>query len=63
MIYRDIYDKAAGIIGRENIEDYRPAVYAVSTPIDNAIMATNTETITIWLKNGDVIIYKSMEGK
>jgi hypothetical protein len=55
MIYRDIYEKAASIIGRESIEDYRPAVYEVPAPMDNAI--------TIWLKNGDVIIYKAMEGK
>jgi hypothetical protein len=55
MIYRDIYEKAASIIGRENVEDYRPAVYEVPAPMDSAI--------TIWLKNGDVIIYKAMEDK
>lgn len=33
MIYRDIYEKAASIIGRENIEDYRPAVYEVPAPM------------------------------
>lgn len=55
MIYKDIYEKVASIIGRENVEDYRPAVYEVPAPMDNSI--------TIWLKNGDVIIYKVKEGK
>lgn len=55
MTYRNIFERAVSLIGRENIDDYRPAVYEVPAPMNNAI--------TIWLKNGDVIIYKVMEGK
>lgn len=63
MTYHEIFERAVSVIGRENVSDYRPAVYegrlngmfnfpqACSVP--NAIM--------IWLKNGDRIVYRVVE--
>lgn len=48
MKYRDIYRKAAMVIGEENIDDYRPA----DTP----------NSIIIWLKNGDTMTYHVKDG-
>ncbi len=63
MTYGEIYEKAVKIIGRENVSDYRPAVYEGrlngmfdfprKTCIPNAIM--------IWLKNGDRMVYRAVE--
>lgn len=63
MTYGEIFERAASIIGRENVDDYRPAVYEGrmngmfdfphNTCVPNAIM--------IWLKNGDRIVYRAVE--
>ena len=54
MTYGDIYKKAKEIIREENIVDYRPAILDdVNVP----------NTIMIWLKNGDCIWYRAMEGR
>lgn len=58
MTYEDIYKKAKAIIGEENIVDYRPAV--IGDP-DQVIYAVVHTAITIWLKNGDVIIYRACD--
>ena len=65
MTYEEIYEKAISIIGRENVSDYRPAMYEgrlngmfdfpKPTSVPNAIM--------IWLKNGDRIVYRAVEPK
>ena len=65
MTYGEIFERAVSIIGRENVNDYRPAVYEgrlngmfdfpYNTDIPNAIM--------IWLKNGDRIVYRAVEPK
>ena len=65
MTYDEIYEKAVKVIGRENVSDYRPAVYEGrlngmfefprKTCIPNSIM--------IWLKNGDRIVYRVIESK
>ena len=55
MTYGDIYEKAKAIIGEENIVDYRPAVIGDADQVIYAVVHT---AITIWLKNGDVIIYR-----
>ena len=53
--YSEIFEKAKSIIGEENIVDYRPAV--IGSP-DEVIYAVCDYSITIWLKNGDCIIYR-----
>ena len=63
MTYGEIFERAARIIGRENISDYRPAMYEgrlngmfdfpKCTGVPNAIM--------IWLKNGDRVVYRVVE--
>lgn len=58
MTYGDIYEKAKAIIGEENIIDYRPAV--IGDPYQ-VIYAVSNNAITIWLKNGDVIIYRDCD--
>ena len=60
MGYIEIYEKAKEIIGEENIDDYRPAVFTT----EHATFLSGVEvyvpnTIMIWLKNGDCIWYRS----
>jgi phosphohistidine swiveling domain-containing protein len=55
MTYEDIYKKAKVIVGEENIVDCRPAVIGDE---DQVVYAVAHNAITIWLKNGDVIIYR-----
>lgn len=63
MTYLDIFERAASIIGRENISDYRPAVYEGRLngifDFPRAVDAPNA--IMIWLKNGDRIVYRAVE--
>ena len=56
--YKDIFDRAKPIIGEENILDYRPAVmeFAEDTFITGQHLIR--DTIMIWLKNGDCIMYQ-----
>lgn len=58
MRYEDIYNKAKEIIGEEKIVDYRPAVIGDT---DQVIYAVAHNAITIWLTNGDVIIYRDCD--
>lgn len=59
MTYREIYKKAVGIIGFENIEDYRPAFIEskLNGMYDFLQLRQIPNTICIWLKNGDCIYY------
>ena len=65
MTYGDIYEKAVSIIGRENISDYRPAVYEgrLNGMFDFPRAVCIPNAIMIWLKNGDRIVYKAVEPK
>ena len=63
MTYGDIYKKAKGIIGEENIIDFRPATFSTDIDgINDSINVNIPNTIIIWLKNGDCIWYRAMEG-
>ncbi|MBR4334417.1 MAG: hypothetical protein IKP72_17230 [Clostridia bacterium] len=61
MEYKDIFDRAKAVIGEENILDYRPAVmeFAPDTFIRGQHLIP--DTIMIWLKNGDCIMYRYVE--
>ena len=58
MEYKQIFERAKAVIGEENILDYRPAVAegAPGTFFEGQRMIPNT--ITIWLKNGDWLMYQ-----
>ena len=58
MTDKEIYERAKAIIGEENISDYRPAVIegAPDTFFEGQRLIPNT--ITIWLKNGDWLMYQ-----
>lgn len=63
MDYREIYEKAAALIGKENISDYRPVMIEEELHGDDETMAyfdliCIPNTVSIWLKNGDVIWYR-----
>ena len=62
MTYDEIFNKAKEIIGKENIDDYRPAVFSAEpdTMLDGVEQCV-PNTINIWLKNGDVIWYRAKE--
>ena len=63
MTYHDIFERAACLIGRENISDYRPAVYEgrlngmFDFPSPNCI----PNAIMIWLNNGDRLVYRVVD--
>ena len=59
MTYGEIFNKAKEIIGEENIDDYRPAVFSAEpdTMLDGVEHCV-PNTINIWLKNGDIIWYR-----
>lgn len=63
MTYHDIFERAASIIGRENISDYRPAVYEgrLNGMFDFPRTVYVPNAIMIWLKNGDRIVYRAVE--
>ena len=60
MTYEAIYKKACEVIGEENIDDYRPAVFSAEpdTFLDG-VERSVPNTIMIWLKNGDMIWYRA----
>ncbi len=60
MTYGEIYQKAKGVLGEENILDYRPAVFEMmpESMLDGVRMCI-PNTIMIWLKNGDCIWYRA----
>ena len=60
MTYEAIYKKACEVIGKDNIEDYRPAVFEAKpdTMLDGLERCV-PNTIMIWLKNGDLIWYRA----
>ena len=62
MTYGDIYKKAKEVIGEENIVDYRPAVLSAE-PFLDGVNIRISNTIMIWLKNGDCIWYKAKEDR
>lgn len=62
MIYGEIYEKAAALIGKENISDYRPATIEEELHGDDGIVTNFKQicvpnTVCIWLKNGDIVWY------
>ena len=63
MTYHDIFERAACLIGRENISDYRPAVYEgrLNGMFDFPHAGCVPNAIMIWLKNGDRIVYRVVE--
>jgi hypothetical protein len=64
MKCEDVFNKAKAVIGAENIDDYRPAIF--STEQDTFLDGVNAyvpNTIMIWLKNGDCIWYRAVEGR
>ena len=65
MTYGDIFEKAVSIIGLENVNDYRPAVYEgrLNGMFDFPHATCVPNTIMIWLKNGDRIVYRAAEPK
>ena len=60
MTYEAIYKKACEVIGEENIDDYRPAVFEAKpdTMLDGLEICV-PNTIMIWLKNRDLIWYRA----
>lgn len=58
MTVKEVYEIAKSVIGEENIVDCRPAVIegAPDTFIEGQFIIPNT--ITIWLKNGDWLMYQ-----
>ena len=58
MTYGEIYNKAKKIIGEENILDYRPAVFSGNPDSMFDFETCIPNTIMIWLKNGDVMMYR-----
>ena len=60
MTYEAIYKKACEVIGAENIDDYRPAVFEAKpdTMLDGLEICV-PNTIMIWLKNRDLIWYRA----
>lgn len=65
MTYGEIYERAVTVIGRENISDYRPAVYQgrLNGMFDFPQNTDIPNTIMIWLKNGDRMVYRAVEPK
>lgn len=65
MTYGEIYEKAVSIIGRENVSNYSPAVYEgrLNGMIDFPRKTCIPNAIMIWLKNGDRIVYRTVEPK
>ena len=65
MTYGQIFEKAASIIGREHIEDYRPAVYEgrLNGMFDFPKPTVIPDAIIIWLKNGDRVVYRVADEK
>lgn len=65
MTYGEIYEKAVKVIGRENVSDYRPAVYegGLNGMFDFPRKTYIPNTIMIWLKNGDRVVYRAAESK
>ena len=59
MTYAEIYNKAKEVIGEENIDDYRPAVIAGDPESFFEFETCLKDTIMIWLKNGDTIMYRA----
>ena len=65
MTYGEIYEKAVKVIGRENVSDYRPAVYEgrLNGMFDFPCKTCIPNSIMILLKNGDRIVYRAVELK
>ena len=54
-----VYNKAKELIGEENILQYRPTVISGNPDTMFDFEALIPDTITIWLRNGDTIMYRS----
>lgn len=65
MTYHEIFERAVGLIGRDNVSDYRPAVYEgrLNGMFNFPQACCVPDAIMIWLKNGDRIIYRVVEPK
>lgn len=65
MTYHEIFERAVGLIGRDNVSDYRPAVYEgrLNGMLYFPQARCVPDAIMIWLKNGDRIIYRAVEPK
>ena len=58
MTYEEIFERAKSVIGEENIDDYRPARIEGAPNTFFEMRRCIPNTITIWLKNGDWIMYQ-----
>lgn len=63
MTYGEIFERAVSVIGRDNVSDYRPAVYEcrLNGMFDFQPACCVPNAIMIWLKNGDRIVYRVLE--
>ena len=61
MTYEEIFERAKSVIGEENIDDYRPAVIEGAPDTFFETWHCIPNTITIWLKNGDWLMYQCRE--
>ena len=58
MTYEEIFERAKSVIGEENIDDYRPAIIEGAPDTFFEMGRCIPNTITIWLKNGDWLMYQ-----
>ena len=64
MTYKDLLEKAKESIKEENILDYRPTVFAgESDTMFDGLETVVPNAITIWLKNGDMIMYRTFDNE
>ena len=63
MTYGEVFERAVEVIGRENVSDYRPAMYQerLNGMFDFPRVVDVPNAVVIWLKNGDRIVYRAME--
>ena len=63
MTYHEIFERAVSVIGRENVLNYRPAVYEgrLNGMFNFPLAGCVPNTIMIWLKNGDRLVYQAVE--
>ena len=60
MKYSEVYKQAQEIIPADMVDDYRPADYSKGFQL---IDSSHINSIIIWLKNGDEIIYTARENR
>ena len=61
MTYSEIFERAKSVIGEDNISDYRPAVIGGALDTFFKGQCCIPDTITVWLKNGDWLMYQYVD--